>query len=82
MGTSTACSGRSPVKSSSKTRTSCLADHGERFFGKARGEPRRRPLRERPARALAIWGPDVRPQRIDSRVSLADVTRRCSTSSG
>jgi arylsulfatase A-like enzyme len=52
-----------------------LADHGERFFEKGTRGSHGGDHYENVLRVpLAIWGPDVRPQRIDSRVSLADVT--------
>jgi arylsulfatase A-like enzyme len=52
-----------------------LADHGERFFekgvrGSHGGDHYENVLRV----PLAIWGPGVPAQKIDSRVSLADVT--------
>src|SRR5262249_12283505 len=52
-----------------------LADHGEHFFEKGMRGSHGGDHYENVLRVpLAIWGPGVRPQRIDSRVSLADVT--------
>lgn len=52
-----------------------LADHGERFFekgvrGSHGGDHYENVLRV----PLAIWGPGIEPRRIDSSVSLSDVT--------